>query len=103
MKTPRELLLAKHDPDASLLDELRRKALPEPRVSALAFLRLVFFPQRRLWGALALVWVAALVFALADSKPVTRRQPASAQALIAEWTANQDKIHDLFAETGAHR
>lgn len=101
MKTPRELLLARHGADASALDILRRKALPEPRVGAVAFLLLVFFPQRKVWGALALVWVAALL--LASGQPAAKRPAASAQGSIVEWTINQNKLHDLFAETGTFR
>jgi hypothetical protein len=103
MKTPRELLLARHDAAAPELDARRRRVLPEPRVGFVAFLLLVFFPQRLLWGALALVWAAIAALSLADGRPTRGPHSSATRELIAGWTANQDKLHDLFAETGPRR
>ncbi len=101
MKTPRELLLEKHAPAMPALDVLRRVALPEPRLGAWGFLREIFWPQRLVWAALAVVW--AVVVTLGTTRRAQPATPVSVQEMMAEWKTNQDNIHDLFAEAGPNR
>lgn len=87
MKTPREILLARHQPAESKLDRIRRDAIRvaadvnrrSPTVRELTFaatalralavpFRELIWPCRRTWAGLAVVWVALLVFNLTQAE-----------------------------------
>jgi hypothetical protein len=70
MKTPREILLARHKAVEPKLDELRqsavaavydRRSLSQPAPSILQLLwHELFLPSRRVWSSLAAVWIVIL-------------------------------------------
>ncbi len=78
MKTPRDLLLARHHPATPQLDSVRAQALaaafPNTRTPRHATARLrdwwqeLFWPARRAWLGLAAVWVVILGSQLARTE-----------------------------------
>ena len=107
MKTPREILLARHRGAESKLDDIRNKALAElARGSAASFgasapgrtgstkpqpwlARLwqeLVWPHRRAWVGMATVWFLLALLNLGDapgsSRAVTARRLPSAQAML---------------------
>jgi hypothetical protein len=76
MKTPREILLARHQDAEPKLDEVRARALAslsQPPQQAgesfalrmvLAFWRELILPCRRVWGGLAAAWVVIIGLSL---------------------------------------
>ena len=78
MKTPRELLLERHQAIEPRLDVLRREVLASRREPAPPhwFARLwleLFWSCRRIWTGLAVVWVALLFINLSQREPASAR------------------------------
>ena len=76
MKTPREILLARHQAAETKLDEIRRAVAAdlspcparEPEIPfVLKLWRELVWPCHRTWGGLAVVWLAIAVFNLSHS------------------------------------
>ena len=95
MKTPREILLNKHQPALPKLDAIRQKTLgqltgqePEAPKASLAtqiWLELIL-PCRRVWGGLAAVWVGIIIFNLSQPSsrpPVLANAPSAAESAAA--------------------
>ena len=108
MKTPREILLARHQGMQPKLDAIRRAARAEvaaPRQSVWQeFLQAWILPYRPLWAGLAAVWVAVVALRLTTgSGPATatmaQRVPAAEFArlilddrlLVAEVLLGKDR------------
>lgn len=102
MKTPRELLLARHDSIRPRLDAVRRAVVaehvgPEPvgqATAGLSFLaRLwseLFWPSRRVWAGLAVAWLAILGLNLAgggDSQQAGRAAVVRTSAEVRQLRA----------------
>jgi hypothetical protein len=112
MKTPRDILFARHQAAAPKLDAIRqsavatvydRRALAEPRsqVTATTIFQTLwqelFLPSRRIWGSLAAVWLLILVINLAqhDSSPAGKMTAAPAMMSFRE---QQRWMNELFAD-----
>jgi hypothetical protein len=98
MKTPREILLTRHQAVETELDRIRRDAVAVAadvnrrsptireftfaatafRALAISFRELIW-PCRRTWGALAAVWMALLVF---NSTQAEHRQTVVAKSTV---------------------
>ena len=85
MKTPREILLARHQGAQPQLDDIRRAVVADlkpnpPREPGVPFLlklwRELIWPCRRTWAGLAAAWLAILVFnhSQSESTPVASAQ-----------------------------
>ena len=79
MKTPREVLLQRHQAANPKLDRIRRnfvveltpRPTREPNVTIALVLKLwreLFWPCRRTWAGMAAVWLAILVFNLTHAE-----------------------------------
>jgi len=109
MKTPREILLARHQVAETKLDQIRheavrvsaevnRRSLPvrEFTFAATAFrafaipLRELIWPCRRTWAVLAAVWVAILAFNLTQTERI--------QTVAEKSTTSPAGIHLAFLE-----
>lgn len=100
-QTPRDWLLARHADAGPLLDELRRAALPEPRLSGREFLRELFRPAWPAWTALAAVWVVIAV--LQAAQPPQPQRDLSLPQYAATWTTSTAQLDALLSETRALR
>lgn len=80
MKTPREILLARHQAANPKLDKMRRAVVADltsrparaGETLALLLLKLwreLIWPCRRTWVGLAAVWIAIIAFNLSDAGP----------------------------------
>ncbi|HUB87699.1 MAG TPA: hypothetical protein VMB22_07375 [Verrucomicrobiae bacterium] len=111
MKTPREILLERHQAAAPKLDAIRQSAVAavcdrrisnERRSQTTATMILKTFwlelvwPCRRIWAGLAAVWVLIFVFNLSQRDPselMARKTPSpSPQMVLAFW--QQEKLLD---------
>jgi hypothetical protein len=116
MKTPREILLARHQAVTPKLDALREQVVHTAGKSSVRFgwlagwamllrglelgWREVIFPSRRIWAGLAAVWVGLLVFNLSERAPklaVASRQPSSS-AMLMTWRDQKNMLNEVFAE-----
>jgi hypothetical protein len=112
MKTPREILFARHQAAAPKLDAIRqsavaavcdRRALSEQRsqTAATTIFRTLwqelFLPSRRVWSGLATVWLLILAINLAqhDSSPAGKMVAAPAMMSFRE---QQRWMNELFAD-----
>ncbi len=118
MKTPREILLKRHQSAGPKLDKLRREvvstALSHPRrawhqcvgrgrllpvCAALAVWRELIWPCRRVWAGTAALWVVIIAvnfLNLEESEP-TQSGGGSSSAAFATFLAEQQR---LLAELG---
>jgi len=109
MKTPRDILLERHQSSAPKLDSIRREVLAglEARVRREPcshwVVRLwveVFWSCRRIWGGLALVWVGLCLFNLAQRDPADlrlARSPASVPTM-ATLQEQERMLNELLAD-----
>ena len=118
MKTPREILLARHRAAAPKLDAIRREVVEvaadvnrrKQSVRELTFaatlanaIRLPFrelvWPCRRTWASLAVVWIAIFVFNVSqrDKSELAARKlpPPSAEAIMA-WQQQERLLAELI-------
>ena len=114
MKTPRDILLARHRAVETELDAIRnevvaqyrdgrRAAVPEPKASGAAIFpillwRELIFPSRRVWAGLAAAWVliVAVNFSLRDPG-----QPGMVKTTAPEMMSFQEQqklVNELLAD-----
>jgi len=114
MKTPREILLARHRAADAKLDAIRRSALAaagEPHLSthhaATVILRALWrelvFPCRHVWTGLAAVWVLLLIINVAQRDTVSSvtGKPVRAEVTLVSWQVQQRWMSELLAERAA--
>ncbi|HEY4417748.1 MAG TPA: hypothetical protein VGO57_18800 [Verrucomicrobiae bacterium] len=114
MKTPREILLARHQPATPKLDTIRRAAvngLPRTFVEKqkitnlmLAWIlnspkqlwRELVLPSRRVWAGLATAWLVILFvnFSLRDPAPTTGQEKIAA-APVMTWQQQEKLLAEL--------
>jgi hypothetical protein len=98
MKTPRDILFARHQNAGPKLDSIRHKvvwegrrvAVPKFRVADTATLpmliwRELIWPSRRIWAGLAAVWVLIFVFNFSQRDPaelLARKSPPSPEMIL---------------------
>lgn len=101
MKTPRELLLARHRHAGPQLDALRHAALAQlPRASAPAgsfadWLRGWLWPHPRAWAGLGAAWVVALLLNHAAA-PEPRAPAVASPALLASVQWQRQEVRALL-------
>lgn len=116
MKTPRELLLARHQEAGVKLDTVRRgvvegmvpatPAAQEPHsigspVSTL-FVRVwqeLIWPSRRAWATIAIVWAGVLVWNVAENDSFPRAQRTSKEAksqMVLNLVAQRQLLSELL-------
>ncbi len=100
-QTPRDWLLARHADAGPILDELRRAALPEARLSGREFFRELFRPAWPAWATLAAVWVA--LAALDATQPTGPQPNCSVPQYAAAWATSIFQLDALLEETRALR
>jgi hypothetical protein len=118
MKTPREILLARHQSTTPKLDAIRRSVVLELNnedaktqsfLSRFAPLRLccldkiwleLVWPCRRIWTGLAAVWVllAIVNFSQRDNLPVHLAKSSSPAAMTMTFRDQQKMLNELFAD-----
>lgn len=122
MKTPREILLARHQAAGPKLDAIRKATLSAPREWQTAnqaerrggrqddwprLLRWLLvpwheliLPSRRVWTGLAVVWAVILVVNVAqrDLDSRVHRSTAAAPARMANWREEQRWMNELLAD-----
>lgn len=120
MKTPREVLLARHRAAEPNLHAIRRRVVDDLNhqdatapggVTCFAVLcrcltapwRELIFPSRRIWAGLAVVWI--LIFAvnisLRDNVSSVTGRPVRSPAVMMSWQAQQRWMNELFADCSA--
>jgi hypothetical protein len=122
MKTPREILLARHRAVEPKLDVIRREVVKvaadvnrrKQPVRELAFaatlanaIRLSFleliWPSRQIWAALAAVWIALFIFNVSqrDTSELValKLSPPSAEAVMA-WRQQERLLAELIGSPG---
>jgi hypothetical protein len=109
MKTPRELLLARHQSIAPKLDQIRREVVGQigggaPSHSfAQTLWRELFWPVRHLWLGLGAAWVVVLAFNLVTGgetgAKVSAPGPMAADSIMAlerrQWLMAEDDMTPL--------
>jgi hypothetical protein len=116
MKTPREILLARHRAAEPKLDAIRQEVVNaaadvnrrKPPVQELTFVatlanairipfRELVWPSRRTWAALATVWILifAVNFSMRDPSPVVARKSPPAAEMIVAWRQQQQLMAEL--------
>jgi hypothetical protein len=122
MKTPREILLARHQAVAPKLDAIRKgtlSAMRERQVANQAAPRIglkdgfppllpwllvpwceLILPSRRVWTSLAVVWAVILVVNVVQRDPDSRvhGSTAAAPAMMANWREEQRWMNELLAD-----
>jgi len=121
MKTPREILFARHQAAAPKLDPIRREVVrklnnqatkeqsfPAVFVSSLLgcsnkFWQELILPSRRVWTGLAVVWVLifAVNFSQRDTVSSVSGKPVRSQAVMMSWQAQQRWMNELLADRSA--
>jgi hypothetical protein len=117
MKTPRDLLLTRHQAAAPKLDAIRRavvaelnnqgtkeQSFPAALVSWLLgcskkFWQELIFPSRRIWSGLAAVWVFIFAVNVAQREPASAVKISSAPVMMS-LREQQRWMNELFAERG---
>jgi hypothetical protein len=119
MKTPREILLARHRAAEPKLDAIRREAVNaaadvnrrKSPVRELTFaaalanaIRLLFrelvWPCRRTWAGLAVVWALLFIVNFSQRDPVSSvtGQPVRSQVVVMSWQVQQRWMNELLAD-----
>lgn len=118
MKTPREILLARHQAAEPRLDAIRRAVVHELNnqdakapsgVTVFASLcrrcfaapwRELILPSRRIWTGLAAVWILIFIInvSLRDNVSSVTGQPVRSPAVMMSWQAQQRWLNELFAD-----
>ena len=112
MKTPREILLARHQAAMPKLDAIRDDAvsrLPAARRGEtfihlpVRFWQELVLPCRRLWAGLATVWVLIVIihFAQRDDVNSITGQPAQPELVVMSLQAQQRWLNELLADRAA--
>jgi hypothetical protein len=116
MKTPREILFARHQAAAPKLDAIRRSAVAavcdrrgmndaRERWSQTAatmvwhvFWHELIFPCRRIWAGLAAVWILIFVFNFSQRDPsevMARKTPPSSPEMILTFRQQEKLLAEL--------
>ncbi len=117
MKTPRDILFARHQTAVPKLDAIRqstvaavcdRRNFAERRSQTAAttifqtiWLELVL-PCRRIWTGLAAVWILIFIVNIAQRDPadvLARKAPASATEAMFAWRQQERMLAELMATT----
>ena len=112
MKTPREILLARHQAVMPKLDAIRNEAvsrLPTARRGEvlihlpMRFWQELVLPCHRLWAGLATVWVLLFIvnFAQRDNVNSITGQPAQPELVVMSLQAQQRWLNELLADRAA--
>ena len=121
MKTPREILLARYRAAEPKLDDIRAallKGLNSPSAQPRAWvrggwhLRLQFLealwrelilPNRRIWSALATVWLFLFILNVSQREPAGRNagRPVGSLAIMMNWEVQQRWMDELLADRSA--
>jgi hypothetical protein len=118
MKTPREILLARHQAAVPQLDAIRRSVVMEldtPKTQTQSFLvslvsgllggshnlwQELVWPCRRIWTGLAVIWI--LIFAVnffqRDRTPATLAKSAPTAGMMLTFRDQQKMLNELFAD-----
>ncbi len=111
MKTPRDILFARHQNAGPKLDAIRRKvfwegrrvAAPKFRVAGTATLpmliwRELIWPSRRIWAGLAAVWVLIFVFNFSQRDPaeLLARKSAPPPEMILTFRQQERLLAELI-------
>jgi hypothetical protein len=118
MKTPREILLGRHQNAAPKLDEIRRSAVAavcdrriatgrtcERRSQTAATMMLqtfwqeLIFPSRRIWAGLAATWLLIFVFNVSQRDPaelLARKSPPPAPQMILTFRQQERLLTELI-------
>lgn len=101
-KPLRDWMTDRHQGAVPALDELRRAALPPERIELGRLIHELFWPQRRVWLALAAIWLAlgALQVAVIHSAPEVRDGTTITPAMLAELGLAPNS-HELLFQIGA--
>ena len=109
MKTPREILLARHQAAQPKLDAIRqsavaavydRRSLPRPAFVPTILQTLwheLILPSRRIWAGLAAVWVLIIAanFSMRDQQHGTRAKSPSPE-MIATFQQQEQLLSELI-------
>jgi hypothetical protein len=118
MKTPRELLLARHRAAEPHLDTIRQVVVDglrnqdtktQNRADGLVswllrcstpLWRELILPSRRIWSGLAAIWLLLLVVNVSQRDPVSgiTGQPVRAPAVMMSWQVQQRWMDELLAD-----
>ena len=119
MKTPREILFARHQAAKPKLDAIRPAVVAElqqPRHQAakpdrlagvswwlrcsIPLWRELILPSRRIWTGLAAVWLLLFVINVSQRDPVSgvTGQPVRAPAVMMSWQVQQRWMDELLAD-----
>lgn len=122
MKTPREILLARHRAAEARLDAIRRTVVagelnrPDAKApSGFVFVaslcvrcsntvwRELILPSRRIWVGLAAVWLLLVIVNVAGRNPVSSvtGQPVRSPSVMMSWQAQQRWMNELLADRAA--
>lgn len=111
MKTPREILLERHQAAASKLDAIRRESVKQAsgladntqsetgRMPVLLLLwRKLIWPSRRVWAGLAAAWVliVAVNFSMRDRSPASTMAAAPAPQMMLTFREQQKLLNELI-------
>ncbi|HEV2320710.1 MAG TPA: hypothetical protein VGV18_13220 [Verrucomicrobiae bacterium] len=116
MKTPREILLARHRAIEPGLDDIRRqiveklnnkKAMEQSDVSAFVSLLLgcstniwreLIWPERRIWAGLAAVWILIFIanFSMRDHSEIKMAKSPPSQEVIMAFRQQQQLLSELI-------
>jgi hypothetical protein len=118
MKTPRDILLARHQAAAPKLDAIRRsvvnelnnqgtkeQSFPASLVTSLLggsnkLWRELIWPSRRVWSGLATVWVLLFLINVSqrDSSPRVMAKSAPTAEAMSTFRDQQKLLNELFAD-----
>jgi hypothetical protein len=108
MKTPREILFARHQNAAPKLDAIRREVLnaefqgedktPFYLNLPLMFWRELIFPCRRIWAGLAAVWILifAVNFSLRDNSQTIAMKSSPSPEMILTFGQQERLLAELI-------
>jgi hypothetical protein len=114
MKTPREILLARHKVVEPKLDDIRRECVGQAsrlspvekkkksetgRMSVLQLLwHELFLPSRRIWTGLAAVWIVILAvnFSLRDNPQTTMAKASSSPQMVLALRQQEQMLTELI-------
>ena len=109
MKTPRDILLAKHHAAAPKLDAIRREIVNSQfrRRSFAAFVldfpsllwRELILPSRRIWAGLAAIWLFLLVanFSMRDRSPMALANARPSPQMMLAFRQQQQLMSELLS------
>jgi hypothetical protein len=117
MKTPRDILFARHQAATPKLDAIRREvlnaelregrraAVPKFRVADTAILpiliwRELIFPCRRIWTGLAAIWILLFIvnFSQHDGSQTIIARSAPTPEMMMTFRDQQKLLNELFAD-----